>query len=65
MQRVIPPRTDDPKEIRRYFRNISNEINTKECANQSASTATTVSDLKDDLNTLLAAMKAAHLMDPD
>lgn len=34
-------------------------------ANQPASTATTVAGLKEDLNTLLAALKSAGLMAPD
>ena len=34
-------------------------------ANQEASTASTVSALKDDLNALLAALKTAGLMEPD
>ena len=34
-------------------------------ANQSASTATSVATLKDDFNTLLAALKAAGLMAAD
>ncbi len=33
--------------------------------NQAASTATTVAGLKDDLNTLLAALKSAGLMEAD
>ena len=65
MERVRLIRTNDPKERLRFYRNLTNEINTKECANQAASTATTVSDLKDDLNTLITSLKAAHLMDPD
>ena len=33
--------------------------------NQTASTATTIAALKDDFNTLIAALKAAGLMDAD
>jgi len=37
----------------------------KMAANQAASTATTVAGLKDDLNTLLAALKTAGIMAAD
>ena len=61
--RVIPPRTKDPKELDRFYRTICQELNLKECTSQSDSTATTVSDLKDDFNALLAKMKTKHLME--
>lgn len=64
VDRVTPPRKpDDMKEVDRFYRNISREVNIKECSSQADSTATTVSDLKDDLNALLAKLRTAHLME--
>ena len=41
------------------------EVEIPVCANQADSTATTIAGLKEDFNTLLAALKTAGLMEAD
>ena len=55
MNRIIPPRTRDIKEIERW--------QTEEAAEQDDSTATTVALLVVDFNALLAKLRTAKLLD--
>jgi len=61
--RIRPPRSEDKRENQRWREEICKVVNKKETATQDDSTATTVSDLKDDFNALLAKLKAANLME--
>jgi len=61
--RIRPPRSEDKKEQQKWREEICKVVNKKETATQADSTATTVSDLKDDLNALLAKLQAANLME--
>lgn len=63
---VIPPRTDDPKELKRFYEQVCLYINTalsRVSAADADSTASTVDDLKTDYNDLLAKLRAAGLLD--
>ena len=61
--RIRPPRSEDKKEQQKWREEICKLVNKKEAATQDDSTASTVSDLKDDLNALLAKLQAANLME--
>jgi len=64
VDRVVPPRNpEDTAELDRFFRNAAREINVKECASQSDTTAADLAALKVDFNLLLAKLKTAHLME--
>ena len=55
-ERIVPPRTDDAEEIRR-FRLAVTQILNKTASAQADSTAASVADLKDDFNALLAKLR--------
>jgi len=59
---VIPPRTDDQREVDVWRRVVSEKINTKKSAARADSTAANVADLKTDFNDLLAKLRAADLL---
>ena len=62
---VIPPRTEDPKELSAFFEQVCLYINTamsRVSAADADSTAGTVGDLKTDFNDLLAKLRTAGLL---
>ncbi len=63
MNRIIPPRTRDIREIERWQTEVCKLLNDKESATHADSTATTVADLKTDFNALLAKLRTAKLLD--
>ena len=63
MNRIIPPRTRDIKEIERWQTEVCKLLNDKEAAEQDDSTATTVALLVVDFNALLAKLRTAKLLD--
>ena len=59
---IVPPRTDDPVEVRRYQKQVAETINKRQATAQADSTASDVATLKADFNSLLAKLRAADLM---
>jgi hypothetical protein len=57
-ERIKPPRSDDKEELRRYRRHSYKILKALQDISQADSTATTVAQLKADLNTLLATLRA-------
>lgn len=60
--KIVPPRTNDPIEIARFYRNICNMLNSI-CNVQETSTSTTVTDIVSDFNDLLDHLRDVAVND--